>query len=50
VTVSCAAASQRFRNASSFSWAGIPHAGNPSAEIWQSVAENPFAHAEDRMA
>jgi len=22
----------------------------PRAEIWQSVAENPFSHAEDRMA
>ena len=35
VTMSCAAGSQRFRNASSFSRAGIPHAGKLRAEIWQ---------------
>ena len=34
VTMSCAAGSQRFRNASSFSRAGIPHAGKLRAEIW----------------
>jgi hypothetical protein len=34
VAMSCAAGSQRFRNASSFSRAGIPHAGKLRAEIW----------------
>jgi len=49
VTMSCAAGSQRFRNASSFSRAGIPHAGKLRAEIWHAnVSENPFAHAADR--
>ena len=47
--MSCAAGSQRFRNASSFSRAGIPHAGKLRAEIWHAnVSENPFAHAADR--
>ena len=49
VTMSCAAGSQRFRNASSFSRAGSPHAGKLRAEIWHAnVSENPFAHAADR--
>ena len=48
----CAAGSHRLGNASSFSRAGIPHAGNTREKKSgrQSVAENPLAHAEDRIA
>ena len=48
----CAAGSHRLGNASSFSQAGILHSGNTREQKSgrQSVAENPFAHAEARMA
>jgi hypothetical protein len=52
IHVDCTAGSrQRFANASSFSRAGIPHAGNTREKNSgrQSVAGNPCAHTDDRM-
>jgi hypothetical protein len=51
VTVGRAAGLQRFRNASSFSRPAFPTQGTRGQKSGrQSVAENPFAHAEARMA